>query len=450
MFAGLVAASIAAALLIRENRSEPRFDLVLGVAERTSSALAPSVETAGPSPLDAFPPVTTSVVGSSRAALPEALETRSGARLTLRVMHRGAPVVGARLWLTAQGLRDGTTDEGGEVAFDVPAGRASFGLEDVGGAHSVGLFVVPGGAPAASGYVTVQDGVDQVIVLALESAASVSGVVLDVDGVPVPDFQFHEVRAEGDAWGRPVSVLTDAAGRFTLERVAPGWTLLGPNPARREVFPFERFELAPGEHRDFELRLLPRRRVLVELDVVGEVHGAPWPLPITVRIERAESLAGLVGSLVPFYEQAPPHQQTEELSPGAHVVRVWSRPMSSGWFAIAPEWERCIEFTVAADTDAVRVTVPVPDLGPLAVVHCSLTASEGWANLSASWTDRGGQLIQRGLSFDKDLRCKFVIDLDEVPDRKLTIAARAGSVRRTLATIALQAGESSVTLTPGD
>lgn len=448
--AGLVAALIAAALLLHANRAGPRIELALGAGERPSSALAPSVDSARSLPLEAPPPVATGVEGTSRAALAEAREPRVGARLTLRAMHRGAPVAGARLWLTAQGLEDGTTDERGEVGFDVPAGRASFGFEDVGGAHSDGQFVVLGGPPAASGHVTVQDGVDQVIVLALESAASVGGVVLDVDGVPLPDFQFRFVRAEGDAWGRPRSVLTDSAGRFMLERVPPGWTLLGPDPARRDVFPFERFELARGEHRDVELRLLPRRRVLVELDVVGEVQRVPWPLPIAVRIERVESLAGLVGTLMPPYELAPPHRRTEELSPGAHVVRAWSRPWSTGTFSIAPEWERCIEFTVATDVDALRVAVPVPELGPLAVVHCSLTAPEGTTRLSVGWTDRGGQPNELGLPFDKDLRCKIVIDLDEVPDRTVMIHARAGSVRRTLASMALQPGESSVTLTPGD
>jgi len=49
----------------------------------------------------------------------------AGARLTLRVTYWSAPVAHAEMWLAAGGLRHGTTDERGEVTFDVPAGRVS-------------------------------------------------------------------------------------------------------------------------------------------------------------------------------------------------------------------------------------------------------------------------------------------------------------------------------------
>jgi len=79
--------------------------------------------------------------------------------------------------------------------------------------------------------------------------------------------------------------------RARLERVAPGWTLLGPNPARREVFPFERIEPARGEHRDFELDDGHRCELAIDL---AEVPGRT----VTI-LARAGSVRRTLATVAP-------------------------------------------------------------------------------------------------------------------------------------------------------
>lgn len=454
------------ALWVLPRRDGVRAPLTVAAGlDRLSSASAPTREASAL----ATPDTEAAARSASTGATEVDVAPDSSTGVTFVVTFQGAPVRGSQLWVISAGLEYGETNDEGRATLDVTAGEVRFGVDRAGHDSCDGWFrivAIDGAAPPAgareaqdSASLEVAFGARRTIALELATGASIFGRIVDADGAPRPGLRFYRLGAHGDEWVDPMLVVSDEAGYFTCRPLAPGWYLLGPDPGGPHIFPYERLELARGERRDVELRLLAPAPVRIHVDIIGDERGAPWPLPLQYRLERADGLGGLVRARLTGVNAsgAAPLDLARDLQPGPWRLHL----QSARWWGqksvmIAPTWKAELAFEVTETTRSVQLEARVADTGSIARLACTFTplpnapAVQGAVLLSqrcVRWTDRHGAEQFTSLPVGiGDTTAELLIDLDEVPSRTLEFVSQRGSLRRSIATVVLREGAQSVSL----
>ena len=225
-----------------------------------------------------------------RVTLPPGIEVRGTVRAD------GAAVAGAAVWLTHDGIADGGrevvhTDARGEFALrDVQPGRVLAVLAE--GFAPTPLRAVSG-APRDRVHLDFD-------LSSQRNATTLSGTVIDEEGVPVANARVHIGRAltttsrhiaAGAIATPPVVLHTDAAGRFRRRGLEPdpaGTLLWVRAPGLAPFHDVVRFR---GDEARLEVRLSPAARLTGRIvDAVGE------PLFFVQVAARAVDQAKVVGA----------------------------------------------------------------------------------------------------------------------------------------------------------
>jgi hypothetical protein len=408
-------------------------------------------------------------------ATPSAVNT-SGLTVVVTSRATGAPLPGTQLWALGDEFCLGRANRRGEVNFPDLSGTIEFGVKGT-SALMDGTFVVIGGEdePRESLELSVPSGTHRTVTIALTEGASIVGRIFDADGLALRQFRFLRLGADGDQWVEPLPVVTDDAGSFEVIGLAPGWYLLGPDPAKDEVFAYARIELARGERRVVALQLLPAQQVRVTVSLRGVGRGESWGLPVRFLLERADHLGGLVPTSsgqarAPLWNDGlAPLEITRPLRAGPHVLRVassngaWTTPFEGGPGAvrryttcIAPAREVALRFEVAEGSREVELEALVPDLGEIAELELTVVRADEHAlagrrsfpSVSMEWRDRSGEARASGVIAGAGTNTMTVfVDLDEVQSRALEIRSRVGSLEpQILAALTLRPGPQRATV----
>jgi hypothetical protein len=382
----------------------------------------------------------------------------------------GAPLPRTQLWALGEGLGLEWADQRGRVTFPGLSGTIKLGVRRT-GALTEDTFVVVGGddEPRDSVELHVPPGTRHTVTIALTEGASIVGRVFDAEGTALPQFRFFRFGADGDQWIEARPVETDDAGSFEVVGLAPGWYLLGPDPAKDDVFACARMELARSERREVALQLLPAQHIQVTVSARGIVRGEPWRLPVRACLYRADSLQDLLATSLgttrghAWENGMAPLTLERPLRAGPHVLRLastsgaWtSRPSAVAGaaarytYCIAPAWEVALPFEVADGTREIELEALVADTGEVAVLELTVVYADEHAaatrrnfpNVSMGWRDRSGEARASGLLGGIGRTTLTVlVDLDEVQGRALEIQSRVGSHDPQLVT--------AITLRPG-
>ncbi|MEM9381499.1 MAG: carboxypeptidase-like regulatory domain-containing protein [Planctomycetota bacterium] len=386
-----------------------------------------------------------------------ALRARRTATVEVVVRSRGTgtPVAHASAWVVDDSFRRLQCDESGRAVFDVLPGTTLVGGEPPEGSSLLELAYDPETDELASeANVTLAAGERGAVSVELFPSATIRGIVTGPDGEPAERFAFLIVPPEGRRWGEPRPVWTDAAGRFSVEGLERGTYLVGPNPNRGSVFPVARPALEWGSTADLELELAASHDVTVRVVVRQEGSEEPWPLPVSVDLQRADGLGDL-GRRRPRELGArargrSPVEETWRLRPGPYRVSAFFRGKPRGGLCwICEDWteERVVE--VDEDTDTIEVEVTSPRMDRLAHVHGFLSRPfERWdSELYVRYADVSGPEY-RLFPSRTDRSFHVWVDLDRAASERLEILQRTAGRETTLGVVAMQDGTQEVTVTP--
>jgi len=178
------------------------------------------------------------------------------------------------------------------------------------------------GSDSVTGIVVVEDGLTSGVDFELESAGSVTGLVVGADGSPVSGAALYFRDTEGALVSNISSTLTDAAGRFEREGLAPGSYTVSARSADAAAGDDLSVQVASGETADVRVVLDTGTILLVTLeDAEGQARSAR----VQVLDADGRDVAGLMTmqSMMSRFNEgvSTSEQRVGPIPPGRYTVR---------------------------------------------------------------------------------------------------------------------------------